>query len=122
MDKRTKKVLSRKRVQRRVRSKIRGTSKKPRLSVFKSNKHIYSQLIDDLNGQTLASASTLEADLRDEIADKEAVEQAKVVGERLGKKAVDAGINQVVFDRNGYRFHGRVKALADGARDSGLDF
>lgn len=113
------KLASRTRIKRRVRSKIVGTPERPRLSLFRSNKGIYAQIIDDRVGKTLVSASTLDQDF-DNAGTKS--EQAKVVGELIAKKAQDAGINRVVFDRNGYRYHGRVKALADGARSGGLTF
>ena len=103
----------------RVRKKVAGTAERPRLAVFRSNKHIYAQLIDDVAGKTLVSASALDAD-----AAKEGKKQdvAKSVGALLGKRAKDAGIQGVVFDRGGYQYHGRVKALAEGAREGGLNF
>lgn len=110
---------SRARRRRRVRGKITGTAARPRLCVFRSNKHIYAQLIDDVNGVTLASASSMEKDFNGNGADKEA---AKTVGQMIGKKAVDKNFTEVVFDRNGYIYHGRVQALAEGARESGLKF
>jgi len=102
-----------------VRSKIVGTPERPRLSVFRSNKGIYAQIIDDRVGKTLLSASTLDKDVENKGTKSE---QSKAVGELIAKKAQDAGINTVVFDRNGYRYHGRVKALAEGARAGGLTF
>ena len=104
----------------RVRSKISGTPQRPRLSVYKSNANIYAQVIDDVNGVTLASANTLQKDVIGESASN--VEAAKKVGEAVGKRALDAGIEEVVFDRNGYIYHGKVKALADAAREAGLEF
>jgi large subunit ribosomal protein L18 len=120
MAKQTKKVQNRMRIKRRVRAKIHGTAQRPRLSVFRSNNHIYAQLIDDLSSRTLAAASSLEEGVG---ADgKPPVEVGKLVGMRLAEKAKAAGIDAAVFDRNGYRYHGRVKALADGAREGGLKF
>ena len=111
------KVASRKRIQRRIRKKINGTASKPRLSVFRSNKQIYCQLVDDLNAKTLASASSKGANLTGN-----SVEVAKEVGKMIAKNAAAAGITDVVFDRGGYLYHGRVKSLAEGAREGGLKF
>jgi len=122
MEKTKKKALRRDKIRRRIRSTIRGTNSRPRLSVYKSNKHIYCQLINDLDGHTLASASTLSNDLQDDVEGKTGVEQAQIVGAHLAKVALDAGINKAVFDRSGYRYHGRIKAAADGAREGGLEF
>lgn len=105
---------------RRIRNTITGTSERPRLCVFRSNQHIYAQVIDDVKGTTLVSASTLDKDLNLEI--KNNVEAAKAVGEAVAKKAADKGITTVVFDRGGYIYHGKVKALADAAREAGLVF
>jgi large subunit ribosomal protein L18 len=113
---------ARKRRHQRVRRQISGTSGIPRLSVFRSLKHIYAQIIDDTLGQTLVSASTLDADVRDQVAGLNKTEQAQVVGKRLAEKALSSGVTQVVFDRGGYLYHGRVKALADASRDAGLRF
>lgn len=104
---------------RRVRAKIAGTPERPRLNVFRSSNHIYAQLIDDVNGVTLAAASTMEKDFDGNGGNKEA---AKKVGQLIGKKAADKGITEVVFDRGGYLYHGRIKELADGARENGLSF
>ncbi|AIE58658.1 50S ribosomal protein L18 [Bacillus methanolicus] len=104
----------------RVRSKLSGTAARPRLNVFRSNKHIYAQLIDDVNGVTLASASTLDKDLNLESTGN--VEAAQKVGELVAKRAIEKGIKSVVFDRGGYLYHGRVKALAEAARENGLEF
>lgn len=106
----------------RVRNKIQGTASRPRLNVFRSDKHIYCQLIDDTKGVTLASASTLDKELRDQITNGGNVESAKLVGELIAKRAKEKGITTVVFDRGGYIFHGRVKALADASREAGLEF
>ncbi len=95
---------------------------RPRLSVFRSSKHISAQVIDDLNGHTLASASSLEKDLREKLKTGADTEAAKVVGELVAKRAKDKGVGEVVFDRGGYIYHGRVKALADAAREGGLEF
>lgn len=105
----------------RVRKKIFGTSERPRLSVFRSAKHIYAQVINDENGQTLAAASSVEKDFSGakKTSNKDA---AAVVGKMLGERAKQKSVKQVSFDRNGYMFHGRVKALADAARESGLEF
>jgi len=114
--KKTKKQ-ARKRIHYRIRKKVKGTAQRPRLCVFRSNKEIYCQAIDDVNGLTLIAASTKDADIP---ADKSKVEQAKIVGETLAKRALAKDISNVVFDRNGYLYHGRVKALADGVREGGL--
>ncbi|MEM8813601.1 MAG: 50S ribosomal protein L18 [Pseudomonadota bacterium] len=109
--------------QSRVRRKLRSVAgDRPRLSVFRSSKHIYAQIIDDRAGRTLASASTIEKDLREELktgADKEA---AAAVGKRIAERATEAGVSKVIFDRGGFIYHGRVKALADAAREAGLNF
>lgn len=105
-----------------IRKKIKGTANVPRLSVFRSNMHIYAQLIDDTKGFTLAAASTVESAISKNLKCNSNVEAAKIVGEALGKKALEKGIQKIVFDRSGYLFHGRVKALADGARSAGLNF
>ena len=113
---------ARKRRHKRVRQKISGTTKVPRLSVFRSLKHIYAQIIDDEAGLTLVSASTLDADVRSEVAGLGKIEQAQVVGKRLAEKALSKGVERVVFDRAGYVYHGRVKALAEASREGGLVF
>jgi large subunit ribosomal protein L18 len=105
---------------RRVRKKVRGTAERPRLAVFRSNRHLSAQLIDDLGGVTLAAASTTEADLRtDPTGNKDA---AAAVGRLLAERGKAAGVEQVVFDRGGFRYHGRIAALADAAREAGLEF
>lgn len=104
----------------RVRTKISGTAERPRLNVYRSNKHIYAQLIDDAAGITIASASTMENEV--ETASKGNAEAAAKVGELIAKRAVEKDVKSVVFDRGGYLFHGRVKALADAARENGLEF
>ncbi len=118
MAKRTRSEM-RKRRHRRVRSKISGTTDRPRLNVFRSINQIYAQLIDDSQGHSIVSASSLDPDLK---ADVSRVEKARLVGELLGERAKKSGVNQVVFDRGGYRYHGRVKALAEAARKAGLEF
>jgi large subunit ribosomal protein L18 len=114
-----KKRNARVRRHRRVRKKVQGSAARPRLAVFRSNKHISAQVIDDTTGRTLASASSLEADLRTSGGN---IEGAKKVGELLASRAKDAGVTQVVFDRGGFRYHGRVASLADAARTAGLEF
>jgi large subunit ribosomal protein L18 len=109
--------------QERIRMKIKGTPERPRLAVFRSAKHAYAQFIDDKNGKTLLSVSTLSKDLRDEIKQaKTPVEKYKIIGKAAAKKALEKNIKEIVFDRSGYLYHGRVKALADGAREGGLKF
>lgn len=105
-----------------IRNKIVGTPERPRLNIFKSSKHIYAQVIDDATGKTLACASTQDKELREKVAELTKSDAAKLVGQTVGERAKDKGINAVVFDRGGYLYHGRVKLLADGARESGLEF
>ena len=107
---------------RRVRQKVVGTPERPRLCVFRSLNHIYAQVIDDQGGHTLVAASDLEADIRQQANGKRKAEVASLVGQRLAERALEKGIGTVVFDRGGYKFHGRVKALADAARQGGLVF
>ena len=104
----------------RVRTKLPGTAEKPRLNVYRSNKHIYAQIIDDVKGVTLAQASSQDKDIANTSASK--VDLATTVGQEIAKKANDKGIKEIVFDRGGYLYHGRVKALADAARENGLEF
>jgi large subunit ribosomal protein L18 len=118
---------ARRRRQERVRKKVQGTSARPRLSVFKSTKHIYGQLIDDVRGHTLAAASSLSPSFRERVQGMKQVSGgnvsgAKIVGELIAEQARAKGITQIVFDRNGFLYHGRVKALAEGARETGLEF
>ncbi len=113
-----KRAVGRQRIKQSVRAKISGTPERPRLSVYRSNKHIYAQLIDDVSGHTVAAASSRE----EAAAEGKPVEISASVGEQIARKAVEAGIKSAVFDRNGYRYHGRVKALAEGARKGGLSF
>ncbi|HEX7071363.1 MAG TPA: 50S ribosomal protein L18 [Rhodothermales bacterium] len=112
-----KKIERRLRVKRGVRANVVGTGDRPRLTVFRSNRHIYAQLIDDANGRTIVAASSRE----DGVASGKPVEVSKSVGMRLAARAKEAGIGRVVFDRNGYKYHGRVRALAEGAREGGLE-
>ena len=114
--------MGRLRRRRHVRKTVFGTKDRPRVSVFRSLKHIYVQLIDDVKGRTLASASTLDPDVIAEIKGLDKTEQARVVGRVLATRALDKGLKKVVFDRSGYKYHGRVKALAEAAREGGLDF
>jgi large subunit ribosomal protein L18 len=105
-----------------IRKRISGTAQRPRLTVYRSNKHIYAQVIDDATGRSMAAASTLTKGLAADLSVKKKTEVAKVVGGALAKLCIERGIKQVVFDRNGYRYHGRVNALATGAREGGLEF
>ena len=107
---------------RRLRHHIAGTSQRPRLAVFRSDKHIYAQIIDDSTGRTLVAASTVEKDVKSELEKTNDVAAASYVGSVIGKKALEAGIEEVVFDRGGYIYHGKVKALAEAAREAGLKF
>ena len=115
-------LLARKRRHRRVRKKISGTAERPRINVFRSLRHIYAQIIDDDRGRTLVAASTQDPALRDQLAGLDKTAQAKVVGQALAERAQAKSVRQVIFDRGGYKYHGRVKALADGAREGGLEF
>jgi large subunit ribosomal protein L18 len=108
--------------QARVRRKVRGSDGRPRLSVYRSLHHIYVQVVSDESGRTLAAASTVTASLRDNIKSKCSITAAKEVGKEIAQRCRNAGINEVVFDRNGFLYHGRVKALADAAREAGLKF
>ena len=114
------KVIRRQKLRWRIRTKIHGTAQKPRLSVFRSNKDIYAQLIDDNTGTTMASVNSRQKDLASNTGTK--VEKSMLVGKAIAQKAKDLGIETCVFDRGGYLYHGRVKAVADGAREGGLDF
>ncbi len=122
MDKAKEKRLARQRRHARVRKHVMGTPERPRLCVFRSLKHIHAQVIDDTQAHTLVSASTLDAEVREQLAGKDKEAQAEVVGMVLAKRASEAGIQAVVFDRGGYKYHGRVKSLADAARKGGLQF
>ena len=116
------KIERRQRIRYRIRKVVSGTAQKPRMSVFRSNKQIYVQLIDDVKAVTLASASSMDKSLAEEINGKTNIEVAAVVGKAIAAKAVAAGITEVCFDRGGYLYHGRVKSLADAAREGGLKF
>ncbi|MBI4546830.1 MAG: 50S ribosomal protein L18 [Ignavibacteriae bacterium] len=116
-------IQSRLRIKQRIAKKIRGTSERPRMTVYRSLHHLYAQIVDDTRSQTLLSASTLSKDLRErvkDLKDKKAV--AKLVGKHLAEKALAQNLKKVVFDRNGYLYHGIVKSIADGAREAGLEF
>jgi large subunit ribosomal protein L18 len=112
------KAERRQRIKYRIRKRLSGSVERPRMTVFRSNKQIYVQLIDDVSGQTLVSASSKEKEIASQKVNK--IDQAKLVGKRIAEKAKEKGIKTVVFDRNGYLYHGRVKNLADAARESGL--
>jgi large subunit ribosomal protein L18 len=114
------KVLRRQKIRYRIRHKISGTAEKPRLCVYRSNSEIYAQLIDDVTGKTLVAASSQDKDLKAQKVTR--LEKSKLVGAAIARKAADLGLSNVVFDRSGYLYHGRVKALADGAREGGLQF
>jgi len=114
------KTERRQRIRYLIRIKLNGTASKPRLSVFRSNNEIYVQLVDDSNGHTLASASSSDKDIKLQKGNRS--EKSKLVGQAIARKASDLGLKEVVFDRGGYLYHGRVKALADGAREGGLKF
>lgn len=116
----TDKNVARKRRHARVRKNVQGTQERPRLNVYRSNKHIYAQLIDDINGKTLASASTVDKELS--VESTGTVEAAKQVGELIAKRAQEHNVKSIVFDRGGYIYHGRIKALAEAAREAGLEF
>lgn len=115
-------IEARKRRHTRVRRKLRGTPERPRLNVYRSMSNIYAQVIDDVTGRTLAQASTVDPEVRRLSADKSKVEQASVVGRQVAERARAVGVRTVVFDRGGYKYHGRVRALAEAARESGLEF
>ena len=116
------KLQHRVRRHRRVRKKVMGTAQRPRLAVFRSNKHIYVQAIDDVSGRVLAAASDLEPTLKGEAEGKQKKARARLIGQAIGKKLLALSIQRVVFDRNGFIYHGRVKEVADGAREAGLQF
>ncbi len=112
----------RKRRHQRLRNKVIGVAGKPRLNVFRSIAHIYAQVVDDTTHHTICSASTIDKELKGKVKSGGNIEAAKLVGELVGKRAIEKGIEKVVFDRGGYKYHGRVAALADGAREAGLKF
>jgi large subunit ribosomal protein L18 len=113
---------SRERRKKRIRKKVSGSTERPRLTVFRTASHMYAQIVDDVSGETLVSASTLSPELKAHDGHKGNIEAAKAVGRLLAEKAKAASIERVVFDRNGFLYHGRVQALADSAREAGLDF
>lgn len=115
-------IFGRERRKRHLRRRIRGTPDRPRLSVFRSQKHIHAQIIDDTRGITLVSGSSLDKEIRKELSKTNTREASKIVGLRLSQRAKEKGIRKIVFDRSGYRYHGRVKSLAEGLREGGLDF
>lgn len=116
------KIDTRLRRKKRIRKKVGGTPERPRLSVFRSAKHIYAQVIDDTAGTTLAHASTLSKDVREQVGSNNKTDAAKLVGAAIAKACSEKGIAKVVFDRNGFIYHGRIRALAEGAREAGLNF
>lgn len=105
-----------------IRVKLAGTTEAPRLAVYRSTKHIYAQLIDDVKGVTIVSASSVDKDLKEKLGHGGNIEAAKAIGEAIAKKALKAGVKDVVFDRGGFLYHGRIQALADAAREAGLNF
>jgi large subunit ribosomal protein L18 len=115
-------LTGRKRRKLRIRNKISGTDERPRLSVFKSSRHIYAQVVNDVAGQTIAAACTLSRDLKGTLDGDKKMDAAKKVGALIAKICLEKKVDKVVFDRNGYLYHGRVKALADAAREAGLQF
>ena len=115
-------IVGRERRKLRIRKRVNGTAERPRLSVFRSARHIYAQIIDDASGTTLAAASTLSKELEGQLAEDNKVNAAKKVGKLIAKACKDKGITKIVFDRNGYLYHGRVSALAQAAREAGLEF
>jgi large subunit ribosomal protein L18 len=117
-----KKAASRERRHDRVRAKVAGTPQRPRLNVYRSVDNIYAQVIDDAEGKTLVSASTLDSDVAAQVVGKNKVDSARIVGKIVAERAKNAGISKVVFDRGGYPYHGRIAALAEGAREAGLEF
>ncbi len=116
------KMTGRERRHIRVRGRVVGSQEKPRLNVYRSSRHIYAQVIDDTRGHTLAAASTQDPSLREQLSDLTKVDEAREVGRLIGRRAKELGVSKVVFDRGGWLYHGRVKSLADGAREGGLEF
>jgi large subunit ribosomal protein L18 len=115
-------LVSRLKRQKRIRKRVTGTTERPRLSVFRSSAHIYAQVIDDVTGSTLVSASTLDKDFKENSGKATGKDAATAIGRLVGARALDKGVSKVVFDRNGFLYHGRIKALSDGAREAGLNF
>jgi len=122
MGNRSPRLVSRLKRKRRIRKTVFGKQDRPRLSVFRSSKHIYAQIIDDTKGITLVAASTLDKEFKEDKIEGKKVDIANAVGGLIGKRALDKGITKVVLDRNGYLYHGRIKSLSDGARKAGLNF
>ena len=122
MEKTVQRGAARKRRHRRVRKRVVGSSQRPRFNVFRSLNHIYAQVIDDTQGHTLAAASTQAPEIRDKVKGLTKTEQAKLVGGLLARRALERGVKKVTFDRGGYKYHGRVKSLAEAAREGGLEF
>ncbi|MBF0117581.1 MAG: 50S ribosomal protein L18 [Desulfobacterales bacterium] len=106
----------------RIRKKVFGTSERPRLTVFRSLKHIYAQIIDDSKGHTIVSASTVEENIKQKVEKEKNIAKAVVIGKLIAQRALEKGVKKVVFDRNGFLYHGRIKAVSDGAREAGLNF
>ncbi|MDY0219818.1 MAG: 50S ribosomal protein L18 [Desulfobacterium sp.] len=115
-------LVARLKRQKRIRKRITGTTERPRLCIFRSSVHIYAQVIDDVTGSTLASASTLDKDFKENNEKSAGKDAATAIGRLVGARAIERGISKVVFDRNGFLYHGRIKALSDGAREAGLNF
>lgn len=122
MDRTKIKTQRRNKIRRRIRAIVRGTAERPRLSIFKSNKHVYLQLIDDENGRTILAVTTDSKTMKEELSGKSRIERAAILGKKLAEGARERGLSKVVFDRSGYKYHGIVKAAAEGAREGGLDF
>jgi large subunit ribosomal protein L18 len=122
MDRNKRKRLARERRHHRVRTRVIGTQERPRLNVFRSLRHIYAQVIDDRAGHTLVSASTVDPEVQSAARGKSKSEQAAIVGKMVAERAVEVGVKKVIFDRGGYQYHGRVKVLAEAAREGGLEF
>jgi large subunit ribosomal protein L18 len=122
MKKTNRSEVARARRKKHVRKRVFGEAARPRLNIFRSEKHIYAQVIDDRKGHTIAAASSLDPKLSGRLGSAKPLEQAKIVGEAVAERALEKGVSQVVFDRAGYKYHGRVKSLADGARTGGLEF
>lgn len=116
------KVLQRKKRHKRIRKKVLGVSEQPRLTIFRSNKYISCQLIDDLKQETICAASSKEKELREKLSSTKDIEACKTVGRLIAERAKERGIKKVVFDRSGYKYHGRIKAFAEAAREAGLEF
>lgn len=114
--------MARERRRKHVRRSVFGEPNRPRLNIFRSEKHIYAQIIDDRKGHTLAAASSTDPKLKDRLGDAKPLEQAKIIGEVVAERAREKGVSKVVFDRAGYKYHGRIKSVADGARSGGLEF